>query len=294
MRRNLKPMSQIRRFPSISLAIPASFVTDTPHLREKTFRIGMIGRAAAIFRVDEIIIFRDIPKVDQSADTDLINSILSYMETPQYLRKHLFSFRENLKYVGILPPLRTAHHPTLKHIRDLKLNEYREGVVMKVNKDGSYIDVGVEETAFIGGQNLPLGKRVTVKITSLSQSFPEASQARREEINIYWGYRVSVPNLTLGKIVKEELFDFTVLTSRRGKPFKEVIDEIKKKLKEANKVLVAFGSSNEGLREILSKEGIEMNEVADMVINTIPLQGTETVRTEEAIYATLASLNLIN
>lgn len=286
-------MAQSRRSPSISIAVPASLVADTPHPREKTFRIGMIGRVSAIFRIDEIMIFRDLPRVDQLNDMDLIGSILSYMETPQYLRKHLFSFKENLRYVGILPPLRTAHHPTLKHIKDLKLNEYREGVVVKTDKDGSYVDVGVEEPAFLNKQNMPIGKRTTVKITSLHRNIPEASLMRREEINIYWGYRVSVSNLTLGQIVKEGLFDFIIMTSRHGKPLTEVMDEIKKRLKEANKVLVAFGSPNEGLREILSREGLKINEAANITINTIPRQGTETVRTEEAIYATLTALNLI-
>ena len=39
----------------LSIAIPASVVSDTPHLREKTSKIGLVGRAVAIFRVDEIV-----------------------------------------------------------------------------------------------------------------------------------------------------------------------------------------------------------------------------------------------
>ena len=49
----------------IAIAIPASTISDTPHLREKTAKIGLIGRAAAIFRVDEIIVYPDIPKINQ-------------------------------------------------------------------------------------------------------------------------------------------------------------------------------------------------------------------------------------
>ncbi len=44
------------------IAIPASVISDTPHLREKTAKLGLIGRAAAIFRVDEIIVYRDNPE----------------------------------------------------------------------------------------------------------------------------------------------------------------------------------------------------------------------------------------
>ncbi len=46
----------------LAIAIPASTISDTPHLREKTAKIGLIGRAAAIFRVEEIILYPDNPK----------------------------------------------------------------------------------------------------------------------------------------------------------------------------------------------------------------------------------------
>ena len=71
----------------LSIAIPASTISDTPHPREKTAKIGLIGRAAAIFRVDEIIVYPDNPKVDQRRDLDYIALLLNYLETPQYLRK---------------------------------------------------------------------------------------------------------------------------------------------------------------------------------------------------------------
>jgi len=58
-------------------------------------------------------------------------------------------------------------------------------------------------------------------------------------------------------------------------------------------VLVAFGSPKQGLREILAHEGIKMEDIDAMTINTVPHQGTETVRTEEAIYITLAVINII-
>ncbi len=74
----------------LAIAIPASIISDTPHLREKTSKIGLIGRAAAIFRVDEIIVYPDNPKANQVRDLDFISLLLSYLETPQYLRKRLF------------------------------------------------------------------------------------------------------------------------------------------------------------------------------------------------------------
>ncbi len=95
----------------LSIAIPVSTISDTPHLREKTAKMGLIGRASAIFWVDEIIIFFDNPKMDQRRDFDFMALLLNYLETPQYLRKTLLNFDPDLEYAGILPPLRTPHHP---------------------------------------------------------------------------------------------------------------------------------------------------------------------------------------
>ncbi|HUW47814.1 MAG TPA: putative RNA uridine N3 methyltransferase, partial [Patescibacteria group bacterium] len=95
----------------LSIAIPASVVSDTPHLREKTSKMGMIGRAAAIFKVNAIIIYPDDPRANQKKDMELIDRVLTYMETPQYLRKRLFELSPDLQFAGILPPLRTPHHP---------------------------------------------------------------------------------------------------------------------------------------------------------------------------------------
>ena len=57
-------------------------------------------------------------------------------------------------------------------------------------------------------------------------------------------------------------------------------------------VIILFGSPSAGLYEILELEGLNLDEIADFVVNTIPLQGVETVRTEEAVYASLAIFNL--
>jgi predicted SPOUT superfamily RNA methylase MTH1 len=104
----------------LSIAIPASVISDRPHLREKTSKIGLIGRAAAIFRVDEIIVYPDNPRANQGEDLDFIAFLLNYLETPQYLRKTLFKIEPILQFVGILPPLRTPHHPLSGKIKHLK------------------------------------------------------------------------------------------------------------------------------------------------------------------------------
>ena len=273
----------------LSIAIPASLVSDIPHLREKTSTIGMIGRAAAIFRVEEIIIFPDQPKKDQRKEANLIKLILSYMETPQYLRKRLFKIRPELRYVGVLPPLRTPHHPLARSSQDLKIGEFREGVVVSSSKRGSKVYIGVEKPAFVREVKLPVGKRVTVKIVGLNSEI-EAVLARRDEIRDYWGYRVIVSERSLGEILKN--WDLIIATSKYGVPFMRVKDELVQKWRKAKRRIVLFGSPSAGLYEILKLEGLNLDEIADFVVNTIPLQGVETVRTEEAVYASLAIFNL--
>ena len=275
----------------LSITIPASVVSDTPHLREKTSKIGLIGRAAAIFRIGEIIVYPDNPKVNQTADMDLIATLLAYMETPQYLRKRLFKLRPELQYAGILPPLRTPHHPLNRKIKNLKIGEYREGVTLSRTTEGTLIDIGVEQPALIPNKQLPMEKRFTAKVTKVEKRV-EVELANRDEIPTYWGYVISVERHSLGRLAKSRGFELVVATSKRGVPFANVVEEIAKKWKKASTILVAFGAPAQGLYEIVKNEGFNLDDVVDFVVNTVPTQGTETVRTEEALIASLAILNM--
>jgi len=276
----------------LSIAIPASLVSDIPHLREKTMKIGLVGRGAAIFRVNEIIVFPDLPDVDQRRDASLVSTILSYMETPQYLRKRLFKIKPELKYAGILPPLRTPHHPLPNKIKDLAVGEYREGVVLSLTEDGSLVDIGVERPALIPNMELPLNTRVTVRVTKLRKQ-PRVVLASHDEIKAYWGYRVTVSKIPFGQLVKNQPFDLVMATSRYGTPLTEVAEELTRLWRKSHKILVAFGAPTQGLHEIVARENLKLDGVAHFTVNTIPNQGTETVRTEEALYASLAILNTL-
>jgi len=275
----------------LSIAIPASVISDSPHLREKTSKIGLVGRAAAIFRIGEIIIYPDNPKVNQTADMDLIATLLAYMETPQYLRKRLFKLRPELQYAGILPPLRTPHHPLNRRMKNLKVGEYREGATLSRTKEGTLIDIGVEQPALILNKQLPMEKRFTVKITKVEKRV-EVELANRDEIPTYWGYVVIVERHSLGRLVRSTEFDLAIATSKRGIPFANVIEIIAEKWKKASTILVAFGAPSQGLYEIVKNEGFNLDDVVDFVVNTVPTQGTETIRTEEALFASLAILNM--
>jgi hypothetical protein len=255
-------------------------------------RIGLVGRVAAIFRVNEIIVFPDLPGTDQRRDASLIATILSYMETPQYLRKRLFKIKPELQYAGILPPLRTPHHPLPNRIKDLAVGECREGVILSLAEAGSLVDIGVERPVLIPNAGLPLNSRVTVRVTKLGKH-PRASLVNRDDIETYWGYRVTVSDVPFGQLVKNQPFDLVIATSRYGTPFAEVAGELARCWKKSHKILVAFGAPTQGLHEIVAHEKLKLDEVAHFTVNTIPNQGTETVRTEEASYASLALLNLI-
>lgn len=279
------------RKTELAIAIPASLVSDIPHLREKTAKIGMIGRAAAIFRVNEVIIFPDEPSVNQNRDVDLISTVLSYMETPQYLRKYLFKVKPELRYAGILPPLRTLHHPVTKKLRDLNVGEFREGVTVSRVKEGVLVDIGVEHPFLVENKEIKLNKRVTVRTTAVTPK-PEAVMVNRGEVPSYWGFQVTASDMPFGQFVKQHGFDLVIATSRLGAPFANVKEAILNRWKNAYQILVAFGAPAKGLYEIAKLENIVLDQIAHFVVNMVPSQGTETVRTEEAVYASLAVLNV--
>lgn len=276
----------------LSIAIPASLVSDVPHLREKTAKIGIVARAAATFRVSEIVVFSDAKDRDQSREADLITAILSYMETPQYLRKRLFGMRSELRYVGVLPPLRTPHHPLTNRTEDVVDGEYREGVLVSRSRDGSLVDVGLESHVLLRSKKIPVNSRVTVQLRRYKK-FLEAKLAKRRVIPQYWGYRPTPIRLTIGKLVKEKSYDLILATSKYGRPFWEVSETLIPRYHYAQKILIAFGAPSRGLYEICKQEDIDLNEVSDFVLNVIPNQGVETVRTEEALSVALGILNLI-
>lgn len=268
-------------------------VSDTPHLREKTSKIGLVGRAAAIFRVNEIIIYPDVTKTNQSREIDLVGTLLSYMETPQYLRKRLFKIEPKLQYAGILPPLRTPHHPLRQGTGRLRVGDYREAITLSNTAEGVLADIGINEPGIIIGAKLQLGKRITVRVKKANKR-TILELADREEIPEYWGYTVTKECGTLGILLRNRRFDLKIGTSKYGSLLIDVIEQIRGKWKSANSILVAFGAPTRGLKEIVEEERLLLEDVVDFVVNTVPEQGTETVRTEEAIVASLAALNIFN
>jgi predicted SPOUT superfamily RNA methylase MTH1 len=268
-----------------SILIPSSTTMESADLRIRTLKVGLIARAAAVFMVDRIIIYRD----EEFDDSRFISRVLQYAETPQYLKKKLFPRMRELRYVGILPPLRTAHHPTSSKASTLKVGEFRVGLVVdQVGSDNSArVDIGVECPVPLHTTMKPkAGQRLNVRIFSLKPL--AAEPVDRSEIPHYWGYRTEVvPNLEKHLRSTDDL---VVVTSKKGQiATPDLLREIVSKSKGSCGLAVVFGSPARGVDAFLS------NEIMDRcrVINTIPYQGTETVRVEEAMFSTLAQLNLI-
>lgn len=276
----------------IAIAIPSAVISDTPHLREKTSKIGLIGRAAAVFRVDEIIVYPETSgKSKQKNEADLICLLLSYLETPQYLRKRLFKIDPRLQYAGILPPLRTPNHPLNRKSKKLRVGEYREGVAISMTKEGTLVDIGVEHPALLRENQWALGKRLSLQIISTDEPI-EVQVVNKHDIPNYWGYEIKLEKSSFGKLVKNGSFDLIIATSKIGVKFMQIKEKIGERWRKANCKLVAFGAPSRGLNEIVEDEGLSLNDVADFVVNLVPEQGTITVRTEEALLASLAILNV--
>jgi predicted SPOUT superfamily RNA methylase MTH1 len=94
-------------------------------------------------------------------------------------------------------------------------------------------------------------------------------------------------------MLRDKAFDLVIATSRLGEPLMNVADKIRAEWGKSKHVLVAFGAPSKGLHEIVKQEKLDLADLVDFVVNTVPNQATETVRTEEALYATLAALNLL-
>jgi predicted SPOUT superfamily RNA methylase MTH1 len=153
------------------------------------------------------------------------------------------------------------------------------------------MDVGVEYPALLRDKQHEVGTRLTVQVVRAGDRV-EVQAANRGDVPDYWGYAVTVERGSLRSAVERVKADLVVGTSRKGSEFAGVAEKLAGKWRAAKSILVLFGAPSRGLHEIAGDEGWQLNEFVDFVANTIPCQGTETVRTEEAVFASLAILNV--
>ena len=276
-----------RRSQIVSVALPASLTLDIPHLREKTARLGFVSRALATFRVEEAIIYRDRTGAEIDREAKLIEKMLTYIETPQYLRRLVFKMDPDLQYAGTLPPLRTPNHPDKQNPTPGQL---REGVVVQ-SGPSSMVEAGFRNVVRVKSK-LPTSDRITIRLTRISAEL-EGEIVEPSGLTIYWGFRVARGNVSLSEIVRNRKFDLTISTSRKGTDVRKITPELREKWKSSKRPLIVFGSPNDGVPEILARSGMNVSDAMDFDLNIIPDQGVETVRTEEALWGSLAVINVL-
>ena len=266
---------------SISVAIPSSAMEDSVSLWEKTQKISEFARAFSIFRVNTIHVYQDSKKSEK--DSKFLFKILSYLETPPYLRKLIFPKIPELKYVGILSPLKIPSHLSLKKPSEIKTGEIREGLVLS-RKGKKFVDAGLSILfPYFGKKNQ--GNRILVKIQGKMGDF-HVKEVVREDLTTYWSYKIKNEGKLHNLISGWE--GEVILTSRKGRIISK--KDLSYYSKTQNKILVVFGSPLRGIPDILLGKIPGKKEVK--MLNFFPSQGTETVRLEEAILGTLSILNL--
>jgi hypothetical protein len=188
----------------------------------------------------------------------------------------------------MLPPLRTLHHPTNSKSESLKIGEFRVGAVVEsVGSDGGvWVEIGIDRPIplrTVGRYSV--GQRLSVRI--FSHNPLAAEPVDQKDIPHYWGFETEVVDSLEGYLASKDAAS-VLLTSIKGKAITPEILQQMGQLGQKRDLVVVFGSPARGVDAFLSCETIGRYDM----INTIPHQGTETVRLEEAVFATLALLNL--
>jgi predicted SPOUT superfamily RNA methylase MTH1 len=292
---------------TVSVLVPSSLAREAEDKREATRKIGYVARAATIFRVDRLTVFPD-PDGEGKFDGGFVKTVLRYAATPPYLRKEVWGTRDELAYAGVLPPLRIVRQTGSGSEGSGSL---RQGIVTEVGSDGRVrVNCGLQHPISLpvpDGMELGQGERVTVRVSSR-----EPVRAKLEDVSPP-GYAVDAADLD-SALTRSDA-GLTIAASRHGEELRPTrIEDIAELCRahgtdagepteetatDADRELtVAFGAPERGLPAILDIESGAIREERetgrfDLWLNTVPNQGSEVVRTEEAMFATLAVLNLM-
>jgi predicted SPOUT superfamily RNA methylase MTH1 len=146
----------------ISVAIPTSALQDESLKIDKTRKISVLARACAIFKIETIYVYQE---GNNGSDGSLMSMILKYLETPQFLRRRLFQKMNDLKFAGVLHPLKIPSHVTPSDAKKIVVGDIREGIIVSV-KGKKWVDVGINQLLQFYGKT-PTGKRVTIQFKDL-------------------------------------------------------------------------------------------------------------------------------
>ncbi len=271
-----------RRSQPLAVAVPGSVLSVEHGLQAKTFKAGIIGRALAIYRVDEVIVYRD-PDTDRS-DQNLLALLLGYMATPPHLRKKLYPLDDRLRYVGLLPPLRIASHDAPLRPQS---GAVMEGLVEECSGRSCRVYLGgLGDGVLRARRSLREGDVVTVRIIAARRGVIEVEEASWG--NVYTGFAVRRAGRLEGLVSSYRKRGFRVVAaSRLGDCISEPRIQSRLVSMLGDAVLVVFGGPRRGVLEFTSPR------MYDAVVNFIPWQGVETVRTEEALHASLSLINML-
>ena len=273
----------------LEIAIPSNILEDCQSLYTKSQKLSLIARSASIFQINKIYIY----KVKRRDDSNFISLLLNYLVTPQYLRKKSFPVLHDLKYAGILSPLKIPSHLVLKDLLSFTNSQPRQGLILKYNKktNSSIIDLGLNKLGVLHGK-FHIGDIITV-IPSISRP-NEFISVKQSKPNKYWGYKVDVIN-SFSVLSENKSFDFKIITTKSGKNlqhmYESLFDSVNRKTQM--KILIVFGSPKHGVLEIIKNEKILVNFNDFLLLNLFPNQGVETIRSEEAILGTLSIINMM-
>ena len=264
----------------LSIAIPNSSLKDEKKHENKTRKIFQIARTAAIFQINNIIIYKDDKEFEN--DSKLLSTVLRYLETPQQFRKRLYPKSGLLQFVGALSPLKTPNQTGTSNIDEIKSGDFREGLVIGM-KGKKVVDLGINKLIpYNGKQNI--GKKIIVLIKKVNPEFM-IKEISKDEIPYYWCFHAKQSGNLFTVLTNWN--GMKILTSRKSKNLTiQKIDSLKK---SNQPILLVFGSTKKGIHDILGNRINNLNNTKSA--NFFPKQGTKTVRLEEAILGCLAILN---
>lgn len=270
---------------ALKVALPDTSLIDGTNLREKTTKTGMIARAMAVFRVEEVLVYNTgfLPS-SRIRDADLLVKLLKYLDTPQYLRRRVFPKSASLQFAGTLPPLRTRSHPLQSSIRDLFEGDVRWGVQVRPNQLDLGFDKLIDYPDIVSERDPTLFRVVNTSPKIVLE------QIQRSDVKGYWGYNVK----RIGGLVdflKESEGITRIGFSRKAPSFKQLQDDLISTITNTKSVLAIFGDPERGITELCANEKEDVKHHVDFWVNTIEGQGTETVRLEEALFVSLGLLN---
>jgi len=264
----------------LTVFVPVSVLGTEHSLELKTLAVWAVLRAVSIFRVRNLVVYRD-PDADPR-DEEVFRVVGRYLLTPPYLRRMLVPLMAPLRAVGVAPPLAIPPHSVS---REARVGELRYGVVMRC----PFAYIGVKRRCIVVDEcreGVHLFKVVSLNpLKCVLVDTPPKGFYKGPEL-------LFVSSLVegVGRFCRNRL---VIVSSRRGAP---LTLSTASRLLRSRSLCVLLGSPTLDPDEIVGAEGKELSEVLKSIeaeelwLNTAPCQGVRSIRTTEAVYITLSAV----